>query len=170
MIRELAAISKNQTDVVLLIRRIREGDAVAFGILYDRFAPVLLGIIRKQITDLRQSEEILQKIFLRVHSEIASFDISRDRLFSWLLAITHNIISKNSAEIPAAGNFVSSHNASAPGAGESTPQDPFLLLDMFIRQGYTFAQAAQKMSLSPRELKLKLKAEFKQLRSMRSND
>lgn len=170
MIRELAANKGIQTEALLLIEKIRKGDKAAFGILYDRFAPVLLGIIRKQVSDTRKSEAILQKTFLRIYSEIASFDPSCDSLFSWLLTITHKMISKNNPENPSGDNFVGSSDALAKTPDEMTMNNKYLTLDLLILKGYSFAQATKVSGLPPGELKKKLQEEFKQLRTVNPNE
>lgn len=76
---------------LLLITAIGNGDQQALGKLYDKYAPVLAGIISRIVKSESQCEEVLQKVFQQVWSEAGSFDSSRNFPFTWLLKITRQL-------------------------------------------------------------------------------
>ncbi|MBE3599214.1 MAG: sigma-70 family RNA polymerase sigma factor [Limnochordaceae bacterium] len=73
-----------------LLGRIAAGDQQAFAVLYDRYAPAVLGVARRLLREREQQEEVLQETFLTVWRKAATYDGRRGRLSSWLLAIAHH--------------------------------------------------------------------------------
>jgi RNA polymerase sigma-70 factor (ECF subfamily) len=52
-----------------LLARVAEGHDNALGELYDRFAPSLLGMLLRILTDRSAAEEVLQDVFVRVAND-----------------------------------------------------------------------------------------------------
>jgi len=65
-----------------LVACILQGDKQAFGELYDKYAPALLGIITKIAVDKKTSENILQESFLIIWNDLKTHDCSGERLFT----------------------------------------------------------------------------------------
>lgn len=61
---------------------------VDFSALYDRYAPILLGVITKIIPDEATSVMVLEDVFLAIHAQLDQFQPGRQPLFTWLLHIT----------------------------------------------------------------------------------
>ncbi|MEW6586503.1 MAG: RNA polymerase sigma factor SigZ [Nitrospirota bacterium] len=59
--------------------------------IWNKYHSDLLAFIRKRINDKVAAEDILQDIFIRVHSRIDTLE-NRSRLESWLYQITRNAI------------------------------------------------------------------------------
>lgn len=70
--------------VALLKQKRREG----FSELYDRYAPVLYGIICRMVKDTVTAEDVLQEVFVKVWKNIAQYDEVKGTFFTWLLNIT----------------------------------------------------------------------------------
>ncbi|TAM66165.1 MAG: sigma-70 family RNA polymerase sigma factor [Microbacteriaceae bacterium] len=73
------------TDELLL--RVAKGDQAAFGELYDRLAPRVLGTIRRLLIDPAQSEEVAQEVFLEVWQSAARFEPNKGRAATWVLTM-----------------------------------------------------------------------------------
>jgi DNA-directed RNA polymerase specialized sigma24 family protein len=55
--------------------------------VYDRYAPLLLGVIMKIVMDKDEAISLLEQTFVKIHSDIAQFQAGKQPLFTWLLSI-----------------------------------------------------------------------------------
>ena len=69
-----------------LIEQIRERNAPAFEVLFERYRHLLLKHILHIIRDERAAEDLVQEVFLRVWTSAAQWD-GRGELRSWLYRI-----------------------------------------------------------------------------------
>jgi RNA polymerase sigma-70 factor (ECF subfamily) len=67
------------------------GDTSALEVLYDRYAPSVLGFMLRIIRDRQTGEDLLQEVFFRVWSRAASFDPRRGGFPAWLFSIARNL-------------------------------------------------------------------------------
>lgn len=70
-----------------LMARVTARDADAFEHLYDRYAPVTLGIIVRIVQDKTEGEEVLQESFWRVWNQAETFDPAKGPFRAWLFSI-----------------------------------------------------------------------------------
>jgi len=70
-----------------LMARVTARDPDAFEYLYDRYAPITLGIIVKIVQDRAEGEEALQESFWRVWNQAATFDPTKGPFRAWLFSI-----------------------------------------------------------------------------------
>ena len=70
-----------------LMARVAARDSVAFGLLYDRHAAVVLGVVVKIVGDRTVGEEVLQETYWRVWTQAATFDPAKGPLRAWLFSI-----------------------------------------------------------------------------------
>lgn len=80
----VSAPAENKELVTLLKQKTRE----SFSMLYDRYSPVLFGVICRTINDKTAAEDILQEVFIKVWKNIDQYDEQKAGLFTWLLSIT----------------------------------------------------------------------------------
>ncbi len=66
------------------------GDESAFATLYDRYSPMLFGMLMRILQDSQAAEEVLQDIFLQLWRKPEQFDSSRGSLPAWLTVIGRN--------------------------------------------------------------------------------
>ena len=74
-----------------LMARVAARDAVAFELLYDRYAPVVLGVVVKIVGDRAVGEEVLQDTYWRIWSQAASYDPAKGPLRPWLFSIARRL-------------------------------------------------------------------------------
>ena len=68
-----------------------EGDEAAFRALFDRYAPIIYGMVKRHLKTDDLAREITQQTFFRLHG--ARFDFRLDsRLRPWLLTIAMNLV------------------------------------------------------------------------------
>ncbi|CUS05905.1 RNA polymerase, sigma-24 subunit, ECF subfamily [Candidatus Promineifilum breve] len=70
-----------------LMARVTARDSAAFERLYDRYAPIALGIIVRIIQDRAEGEEVLQESFWRVWTQAATYDSEKGPFRAWLFSI-----------------------------------------------------------------------------------
>jgi RNA polymerase sigma-70 factor (ECF subfamily) len=81
-----SALPVSQAD---LLARVAEGDQAAFGQLYDQVSPRVLGLVRRLLRDVAQSEEVTQEIFLEVWQNATRYDPSKGGASTWILTMAH---------------------------------------------------------------------------------
>ncbi|MCY0885831.1 MAG: sigma-70 family RNA polymerase sigma factor [Firmicutes bacterium] len=70
-----------------LMQAWQQGDARAFEVLYARYAPRLLGLIRTVVHDGWEAEDVLQQTFLTVWRARDRYHPSKGRVESWIFQI-----------------------------------------------------------------------------------
>lgn len=86
MIRPFEATDRD--DDVLLARLVA-GDEAALGEVYDRFAPMVLGVARRVLADPIAAEDVCQEVFVQVWTRAAAIDLDRCSLRGWLSVLAH---------------------------------------------------------------------------------
>lgn len=70
---------------VELVRAIAAGDRAGLATLYDRYAPILLGLAMRLLRDRREAEDLLHDVFLEVWRSARTYDLTRGRVRTWLV-------------------------------------------------------------------------------------
>ncbi len=73
-----------------LLRRMRTGDDAALGVLYDRYAGLIVTVALRVVGERAVAEEILQDTFLRAWNAADTFQPSRGQVSGWLIGIARN--------------------------------------------------------------------------------
>lgn len=74
----------------LLVKRLVARDELALRFLYERYADNLRAVIWRVVRDEALAQDVLQEGLLKVWSNIASYDASRGRLYTWLARLCCN--------------------------------------------------------------------------------
>jgi RNA polymerase sigma-70 factor (ECF subfamily) len=72
-----------------IVLRVQGGDTEAFGELVVRYRGKLERYARRFISDLDDSKDVVQDVFLKAYENIQSFDAAR-RFSPWIYRIAHN--------------------------------------------------------------------------------
>jgi RNA polymerase sigma-70 factor (ECF subfamily) len=85
-------LSNPQTDAedAELLRAVARGDESAFARVYDRYSPILLGLLLRILRSRAEAEDVLQEVFLQVWQRAHSFDVGRGRAFTWLVTLARS--------------------------------------------------------------------------------
>lgn len=68
-----------------------DGDEVAFRLLFERYAPILLRLTRRHLRDEELAQEMVQQTFFRLHG--ARHDFRRgSKLRPWVMTIAMNLV------------------------------------------------------------------------------
>lgn len=73
-----------------LVQGLKSHSHAAFAVLYDNYAPALLGIIYAIINNKEEAENVLQDSFVKIWKSIHQYDAAKGRLFTWLVTICRN--------------------------------------------------------------------------------
>ncbi|HEX4086453.1 MAG TPA: sigma-70 family RNA polymerase sigma factor [Chthoniobacteraceae bacterium] len=74
----------------LLLDLIARGDSEAFGELYQRWSPMLYGLVCKILDDPKEAEDALQDGFLHVWHKAGTYDAGRSSPSTWAYMIFRN--------------------------------------------------------------------------------
>ncbi len=73
-----------------LVRAIANGDTVALAALYDRHAPLMLGLARRIVGAKPEAEDIVHDVFVEAWRRAADYDVERGTVKAWLLLRTRS--------------------------------------------------------------------------------
>ncbi len=105
-----------------LVIQVARGNSAALEVLYDRYAPKVLGISLKIMGDQAQAEDVLQETFWRVWQNAATYEAQRGSFTGWLFRIARNLAIDAYRRRNVRPQFFASANGSEPPL-EETP-DP----------------------------------------------
>jgi RNA polymerase sigma-70 factor, ECF subfamily len=73
-----------------LVRAIANGDTRALAALYDRHAPLMLGLARRIVLGKAEAEDIVHDVFVEAWRRAADYDENRGSVRAWLLLRTRS--------------------------------------------------------------------------------
>jgi RNA polymerase sigma-70 factor (ECF subfamily) len=76
---------------VELLRRISDGDLLAVGALYDRYAPTLLGIALRIMRERAEAEDVVHDAFVIVGDRARQYAADRGSVGAWLVTLVRNL-------------------------------------------------------------------------------
>lgn len=169
-----------------LIARMTAADESALSALYDRYAPLLCGVLMRILNDHQAAEEVLQDVFLQLWNQPGRFDASRGSLPAWLLVIARNrAISRlrgrrdrellEEEEGDFAGTFVSAENIedeaarsqrarSIAAAMEKLPQEQRQAVELAYFEGMTQSEIAARTGAPLGTVKTRVRTAMQTLR------
>jgi RNA polymerase sigma-70 factor (ECF subfamily) len=74
----------------VLVRAIASGDTRALAALYDRHAPLMLGLARRIVGGKPEAEDIVHDVFVEAWRRAADYDENRGSVKAWLLLRTRS--------------------------------------------------------------------------------
>lgn len=91
--REKESQANADTDVsddASLLSRIRSGDQIAMGTLYDRYSRVVYSVALRVLRDPASAEDVSQEVFMQIWRNSESFAASRGSIGGWLAVVARN--------------------------------------------------------------------------------
>ena len=83
------ATDASETDEAL-VRAVANGDTRALAALYDRHAPLMLGLARRIVGGKPEAEDIVHDVFVEAWRRAADYDAARGSVKAWLLLRTRS--------------------------------------------------------------------------------
>ncbi|WP_046245337.1 RNA polymerase sigma factor [Hymenobacter terrenus] len=78
------------TDEAALVQRLLARDEQALSVVHDRYARSLFTVIFRLVRDESLAQDVLQEGLLKVWLSITSYDVTRGRLFTWMVRVCCN--------------------------------------------------------------------------------
>ena len=75
---------------LVIMERVRSGDSQAIGLIYDRYARLVMGVALRILHDSSEAQELVQEVFLYVFRKSQDFDASKSSFRTWLLQIAYS--------------------------------------------------------------------------------
>ena len=84
------AAADDSAVVASLVARSREGDADAFGAIYDRFQPEIVRYLTYRLRNAEGAEDLAQQVFLKAWQAIPRYEDRGVPFKAWLYRMAHN--------------------------------------------------------------------------------
>jgi RNA polymerase sigma-70 factor, ECF subfamily len=178
-----------QVDEAGLVARLRQQDNRAIEILYDNYSSALYGVILRILKQEDLAEDVLQETFIKVWRNIASYDETKGRLFTWLVRIARNLAldrlksrdfrntqqNQNLDDVVTLvdDRMTSDQQVDAIGLGrilEGLKPEQQVLVDLIYFQGYTQAEASEELRIPLGTVKTRMRAAISTLRGIFSSN
>ncbi|HAI84996.1 MAG TPA: RNA polymerase subunit sigma-70 [Chitinophagaceae bacterium] len=73
-----------------LVTLLQQRSQSAFSYLYDNYAGAIYAVVCSIITDNTLASDVLQEVFVKIWRQIATYDSTKGRLYTWMLNIARN--------------------------------------------------------------------------------
>ncbi len=73
-----------------LVSDLRRKDRRAIAYLYDNYSKALFGVVQRIVNERELAEEVFHDAFVKIYTNIHSYDEQKARLFTWMLNICRN--------------------------------------------------------------------------------
>lgn len=84
-----ARVDYKNSEEAVLVRRVQQGDEIAFREIVDRYQSKVFSIIYGILRSRNDAEDISQQVFAKIYFSIGNFDF-RSSLLTWIYKITVN--------------------------------------------------------------------------------
>lgn len=165
-----------------LVTLLKQHDEAAFRFLYDNYSKALFTIVYQMIPQQEAAEDLLQQVFVKIWKNMAMYDESKGRLFTWMLNIARNQAidftrSKEFNQSGKTGTLSESvydyqrTNASVSDTGlkkvlERLPSENRNLLDLSYFKGYSHKEISDILGLPLGTVKTRLRNIIIELRKI----
>lgn len=146
---------------------IKQGDKKAFGRLYDKYAPVLMGLISRVLPDDSDREEMLQTAFLHIWDQIGSFDALGSSFLTWLINITRHLAINKAKSLTA--QYQPNQNPVYLHSNKNNENQLFsvsvqkVIFDLVYYKGLTCTEAAAALTMPVEEIKKNIRLAIKSI-------
>ena len=166
-----------------IVELLQKQDKQIIGVLYDKYAGSLMGVVKRTIQNEALAEEVLQDTFTKIWRYSANYDASKGKLFTWMLNIARNTaidatraknFSQKNQFIDDIVNTVESQNhvnaINSDGldlkelSNKLTPE-LFAIVNTIYFKGYTQVETAEELEIPLGTVKTRLRIALKQLRN-----
>jgi RNA polymerase sigma-70 factor, ECF subfamily len=172
----------SEEELVMLLKNKNEQ---AFSYLYDNYAGALNGVIFRMVNNLELAEDILQEAFVKIWNNFANYDVSKGRLYTWMVNLTKNLTIdtlrskgyKKQQQISKDENAVSNIKDENFGAERfdalgirkqlnNLKPEQRAIIDMAYFNGYTQDEISKEMNLPLGTVKTRMRSAIIELRKL----
>ena len=142
---------------------IKQRNGQSLSVLYDKYAPALLGTIKKIVNNEKLADEILKSTFVKAWDQAASFNESKSSLFIWLINLARQTAVEEIKPAPEKklpnNTFLYEYKTN----GISKGQNQQSAFDLIYYAGLSCMEAAAELHISVAELKAAIRMKIKKL-------
>lgn len=169
-----------------LIMSLKNKDMNALETLYNNYSKAVFSVIVKIVNSREIAEELIQDVFLKVWNNIATYDTSKGRLYTWLIGIARNLAidtlrskdyKKNSYK---SLDYINDVSYNEPGeddhkaielAGmdkylEKLKEEQRVLIELSYFQGLTQKEISEQLGISLGTVKTRIRSAMMRLREL----
>lgn len=176
--------SRNTEDADLLVSAAIEGDADAFGRLYDLYVARVYRHIYYRVGNVKDAEDLTQQVFLKAWQAIGKFRKTASPFPAWLMRIGHNLVidfyrsRKDTTYLDMEDTFAGSSAGPAQLAEESIdrqeirkailqlPGDQQQVVMMSFIEGFSYGEIAAAMGKKEGNIRVIMHRALKRLRKI----
>ena len=147
-----------------LVEAVQAGDQHSFSLLYDKYAPALLGIISKIIHNEHLADESLQLTFVNAWNTISRFNNSENSLFTWLINIARKTAFEKLPSNPGKNLQDINDVYKAANRGISNKETYAMVFEMGYHKRMSCKEIATLLNMSVDEIKINIKKAVQHLR------
>jgi RNA polymerase sigma factor (sigma-70 family) len=162
-----------------LATSLQKSEPEVLALLYDAYAPVLLGLISRIVRNSQRAEYVLQETFVAIWRQRATYNAAHSGLLTWMIMVAKETAL---AVLPTNG-FINQENKQAlpenawgikiklpeevvePNSFRELKADEQALLDLIYLNGCSRAEAAATLGISEENLKITLRQAINHLRA-----
>jgi len=167
-----------------LVALLQQRNNQAFTYLYDNYSGALFGVISQIIANKEAANDVLQEVFINIWRKIETYDLSKGRLFTWMMNIARNasidkIRSKSwqndlkNQSMPEDVNTLENQsvrlntdNVGIKKVLGKLKEEQRTLIELSYFQGYTHEEIAKGLNIPLGTVKTRIRSALLQLRSM----
>ena len=168
-----------------LATSLQKSEPEVLALLYDAYAPVLLGLITRIVRNTQTAELVLQETFLAIWQQRATYHPSRCGLLTWMIMVAKETALAALQNLPYSSGAAEAETKPVPvkepetmgsPAEDTSVQNSFYelnavekaVLDLIYLKGCSSAEAAATLGMSEENLKITLRQAITHLRTNKS--
>lgn len=172
------------SDQIILL--LSEKNEKGMSLLYDNYADILYGLIRRILGDDQLAEDALQKSMLKIWQSISSYEASKGSFFTWISTIARNTaidqkrlkafqakkktVSVDDVVYRSEFTMPSGANIDASKLLEALEENNRIVLEYAYLKGYTQQEIAETLNIPLGTVKTRLRKAISVLRDQLKNE
>jgi RNA polymerase sigma-70 factor (ECF subfamily) len=180
---QLGDVQPTRSDTEL-VAAVAEGDRGALGVLYDRFAPLVLGVGRRILRTESDAEDLLHDVFIEVWRHAHEFDTARGTVRAWVMMRARSraldrvksASYSRGAPIESASELMAPDRSQGVGVGfdaavvaralDNLSDDQRIVLEMGYFEGLSLSEIADRLAVPVGTIKSRLSRALGRLREI----
>ena len=148
-----------------LIDGLCKGNKEMVAVLYDRYGPVVYGMISKVVKDDHQKDDLVCNCIITISLSIKTYDASKESFTLWLCKITRQIILEHLEILKQSEKDAIQKEENLVGTNVDQltrliEEDKLSSFELIWHYGYTYHKVAEKLGVSVAVLKKQVRTEL----------
>ena len=175
----MEAVKKySESELVMLLK---ERSHNAYSYLYDNYSGALYTVVLNVVNDNELANDVLQEVFIKIWRQIATYDQTKGRLFTWMMNIARNasidMVRSKGFNNSKQNKELTEQDHSAAGSQQTLTdkiglrklvhqlkEDYRILIELSYFQGYTQDEISKMLNVPLGTIKTRMRTALIQLR------